>query len=101
MSRGLRMDLEIYRAFKQNIPSLDAPATRMTIQEHTTPTTMKNRILHVASELSIPVTVRKVPGGLLFWRSISEDLQHATDVAQRVQTAQRPDRSRPGRRRRL
>jgi hypothetical protein len=42
---------------------------------------MKNRILCVAAALGIPVTVRRVPGGLLFWRSIDEDLQQATEVA--------------------
>jgi len=49
---------------------------------------MKNRILRVAAEMGIPVTIRRVPGGLLFWRSTDEDLQQAAEVAARLQGAQ-------------
>jgi len=66
----------------------------------TSPTTMKNRLLRVAAELRIPLTIRKVPGGLLFWRSTAEDLEQAKEVAQRLQPAQRKGRARPGQRRR-
>jgi hypothetical protein len=38
---------------------------------------MKNRILRLAAELAIPVTIRRVPGGRIFWRSTDEDLQQA------------------------
>ena len=101
MGRGPRMDPELYHAFKEKIQSLDNTATRITISEGTSPTTMKNRILRVAAELQIPVTVRKVPGGLLFWRSSEEDLQQAKEVAQRLQPARQPGQTiRPGRRRR-
>jgi precorrin-4 methylase len=101
MGRGPRMDPELYHAFKEKIQSLDKTATRITIPEGTSPTTMKNRILRVAAELQIPVTVRKVPGGLLFWRSSEEDLQQAKEVAQRLQPARQPGQTiRPGRRRR-
>ena len=55
----------------------------------TTPTTMKNRILRLAAALGLPVTIRKVPGGLLFWRSTAEDTQQAQEVAGRLQTARR------------
>ena len=51
---------------------------------------MKNRILRVAEELRIPVTIRKVPGGLIFWRSTDEDLQQAQDIATRLQPARQP-----------
>jgi hypothetical protein len=51
-------------------------------------------------ELGIPVTIRKVPGGLLFWRSTAEDLAQAKEVAQRLQPAQRQGRVRPSQRRR-
>ena len=100
MGRGPRMDPELYHAFKEKIQSLDNTATRITIPEGISPTTMKNRILRVAAELGIPVTIRKVPGGLLFWRSTDEDVQQAKEVAGRLQTAQRGRRSRQGRRRR-
>jgi len=100
MSRGPRMNSELYNALKQNIQSLDTTATRMPLPEDTGPTTMKNRILRVAAELNVPVAVRKVPGGLIFWGSTDEDLRHANEVAPRQQSAQRTDRSRPCRRRR-
>jgi hypothetical protein len=55
-----------YHAFKGKIQSLDNMATRLTIPEGTSPTTMKNRLLRVAAELNTAVTVRRVSGGLLF-----------------------------------
>jgi hypothetical protein len=100
IGRGPRMDPGLYQTFKDKIQSLDNTATRLTIPEGTTATTMKNRILRVAAELKIPVTVRKIRGGLLFWRSTNEDVQRAKEVANRLQTAQRGQRARPGRRRR-
>jgi hypothetical protein len=61
----------------------------MTILSGTSPTTMKHRILRAAADLKSPVTIRTVPGGLLFWRSTDDDIQHAKAVAQRLQSAQR------------
>ena len=75
MSPGPRMDAELYHALKEKIQALNTTAARMSLSEGTSPTTMKNRILRVAVELKIPVTIRKVPGGLIFWRSTDEDLQ--------------------------
>jgi hypothetical protein len=83
------MDPERYHAFKETIPSLDTTATRMPLPEGTNPTTMQNRILRLAAALGLPVTIRKVPGGLLFWRSTAEDTQQAQEVAGRLQTARR------------
>jgi hypothetical protein len=86
---------------KEKIESLDRTTTRLTIPEGTSTTTMKNRILRVAAEMSIPVTIRRVPGGLLFWRSTDEDLQQATEVDGQLQSArQAPHTTRRGRRRR-
>jgi hypothetical protein len=48
---------------------------------------MKNRILRVAAELGIPVSICRVPGGLLFWRSTDEDIQQAKEVGARLQNA--------------
>jgi len=98
MGRGPRMDPEL-RALQQKIQSLDSAAVRMMLPEDTSPATMKNRILRVAAELGMPVTIRKVPGGLLFWRSADEDIQQATDISQRLQTARSKGRSRPSPRR--
>ncbi len=98
MGRGPRMDPELYQAFKDKIQSLDNTATRLSLPAGTNVTSMKNRLLRVAAELGIALTIRRVPGGLLFWRSTAEDLAQAQAVAQRLQGAQRR-RSR-GRRRR-
>jgi hypothetical protein len=101
MSRGSRMNPELYNALKDKIQSLDATAARMTVPEGTSLTTMKNRILRVSEELGIPVTIRRVPGGLLFWRSTDEDLHQAKEVGARLQSARRPPKTaRPARRRR-
>ena len=99
MGRGPRMDPQLYQELKTRIPALSSHAVHMTIPEGTSPTTMKNRILRVAAELGILVTIRKVPGGLLFWRSTDEDVQQAKEVAGRLQTARREGRPRLGRRR--
>jgi len=100
MGRGPRMDPELYHAFKEKIQSLDNMAARFTLPEGTSPTTMKNRLLRVAAELGIPVTIRKVPGGLLFWRSTDVDVQQAKEVAGRLHTARRGRQARQGKRRR-
>ena len=90
MIRGPWMNPELYHALKEKIESLDNAATRLTILEGTSTTTMKHRILQVAAEIGIPVTTRRVPGGLLFWRSTDEDLQQATEVVGRLQSARQP-----------
>jgi hypothetical protein len=100
LTRGPRMDPEIYHALAQKLRSLSDQAIRMTLPEGVRFTTMKNRILRVAAEVRVPVTVRRVPGGILFWRSTDEDIQQAREIAQRLQGAQRGRRSRPARRRR-
>ncbi|HSF30692.1 MAG TPA: hypothetical protein VLK82_09520 [Candidatus Tectomicrobia bacterium] len=99
MTRGPWIDPELDLARKQNIQALDNTTARLTIPEGMSTATMKNCILRVAAELGIRVSIRKVPGGLLFWRSTKADLQQAKEVAQRLQTAQRKGRERPGRRR--
>jgi hypothetical protein len=86
MSRGPRMDPELYHTLKEKLQSLDDTATRLRVPEGTSVTTMKARILRVAAELGMPVAIRRVPGGLLFWRSTDEDLQQAKEVGARLQT---------------
>ena len=100
MGRGPRMDPQLYQDLRTRIASLSDQAVRMTIPDGTSRTTMKNRILRVAAELGILVTIRRVPGGLLFWRSTEEDIQLAKEVRSRLQTAQQGRQARPGRRRR-
>jgi hypothetical protein len=84
------MDPELYRALTQKIQSLDTTAARMSLSEGTNPTTMKNRILRVAAALGIPITIRRVPGGLIFWRSTDEDRQQAQEIVTRLQSARQP-----------
>ena len=100
IGRGPRMDPALYQALKENIQSLDDPAILFTLSEGTSPTTMKNRLLRVAAELNTPITVRRVPGGLLFWRSTAEDRQQATEVSQRLQSTRSTGQTRGHRRRR-
>jgi hypothetical protein len=90
MGRGPRIDPELYRALQQKIQSLDSTAARMTIPEGTSPTTMKQRILRIAAALDMLLTIRNVPGGLLFWRATDEDRTQANEIAQRLQTARKP-----------
>jgi hypothetical protein len=100
MGRGPHMDPELYTALKEKIQSLDDTAARVTFPEGTSPTTMRNRIRRVAEDMNVPVTIRKVTGGLLFWRSTDEDRHQAKEIAERLQGAQRRHRARPGRPRR-
>jgi hypothetical protein len=87
VGRGPRMDLQLYNTLKAKLQSFGNTATRITIPKGTSAATMKNRILRVAAELNVPVTVRRVPGGLLFWRSTDEDRRQAQEIAARLQTA--------------
>jgi hypothetical protein len=89
LSRGPRMDPVLYDSLRKKILSLSSHAARMLLREEVSRTTMKNRILRVAREVNVPVTIRRVSGGLLFWRSSDDDLQQAKEVATRLGTARR------------
>jgi hypothetical protein len=96
MSRGPRMDPELYQQLRTRIHSLSDQAVRITIPDGTRQTTtMKSRIQRVAAEFGIPVTVQRVPGGVIFWRSSDEDLQQAQETASRLQTVRQGRRTRP------
>jgi hypothetical protein len=100
MGRGPGIDPQLYQELKRRIPALSNQAVHMTMPEGTSIATMKNRIFRLAAELGIPVTIRKVTGGLLFWRSTDEDIHQSKEVADRLQSAQRGRRPRKGTRRR-
>jgi hypothetical protein len=101
MGRGPRMEPMLYDTLRQKIRSLSTEATRIRLGPEITPQRMKNYILRIARELDVPVTVRRVPGGVIFWRSTQEDTQQAQEVASRLQTARRrPQATRHGRCRR-
>lgn len=100
LSRGPRMDPWLHQTLTEKIHSLGPTAARMTLPAGVNRTTMKNRLLRLAAALNMPLTVRRITGGLVFWRATDEDLKQAKEVAQRLQSARRPRRARPGRRRR-
>jgi precorrin-4 methylase len=89
VGRGPRMDPALYDALTKKIQSLSTHAVRIRFEAGVNVTTMKNRIVRVARELNMPVTIRRVSGGLLFWRSSDEDLALAKETAGRLQAAQR------------
>jgi hypothetical protein len=97
MGRGPRMDAQLYQELRTRIQSLLDQAVRMTIPEGTRQSTMKNRILRVAAELAVPVTVRRVPAGVIFWRSSDEDIQQAQEAASRLRTGRQTGKTAPQR----
>jgi hypothetical protein len=101
MGRGPRMEPMLYETLRKKIQSLSTEAIRIRLGPEITPARMKRYLQAIARQLNIPVTVRKVPGGLIFWRAAEEDRQQAQEMASRLQTAQRrPGTTRRGRRRR-
>jgi hypothetical protein len=99
MGRGPRMEPLLYDTLRQKIQSLSDQAARIRLGPEISPIRMKNYILRLAHELKVPLTVRRVPGGVIFWRSNEEDVQQAREIAQRLQSARRKPRRQPGRRR--
>jgi hypothetical protein len=86
MSRGPRMEPMLYNTLRQKIQALSSEATRIHLGPEITPTRMKTYLLRIARELQLPVTVRRVPGGVIFWRASAEDLQQAQEAARRLHT---------------
>jgi hypothetical protein len=102
MGRGPRMEPMLYDTLRHKIQSLSSEATRIHLGPEIRPERMKNYLLRIARELNVPITVRRVPGGVIFWRSSEKDLQQAQETASRLQSdRQPPQTTRPGRRRRL
>ena len=100
MGRGPRMEPLLYDTLRKKIQSLSDQAARIRFGPEIRPGRMKNYILRIARELGVPVTIRKVHGDLLFWRSTDDDLQQAKEVAQRLQSTQQRNARPRGRRRR-
>ena len=101
MGRGPRMEPLLYDTLRQKIQSLSTEATRIRLGPEIQPARMKNYLLRIARELNVPVTVRKVPGGVVFWRASEEDQAHAQAIGQRLRgtraTPPAPRRGRPRR----
>lgn len=101
MGRGPRMEPLLYDTLRQKIQSLSTEATRIRLGPEIRPARMKNYLLRIARELNVPVTVRKVPGGVVFWRATDEDQEQAQAVSQRLRKPQpQPQARRKGRPRR-
>jgi hypothetical protein len=101
MGRGPRMEPMLYDTLHTKSQSVMDQAARVRFGPEIRPARMKAYILRIARELGVPVTVRTVPGGLLFWRSTDDDIQQAEEMAQQLPSAQRKSTARPrGRRRR-
>src|SRR5687768_1752455 len=101
LGRGPRMEPLLYDTLRQKIQSLSTEATRIRLGPEIRPERMKNYLLRIARELNVPVTVRKVPGGVVFWRATEEDQKQAQAVGQRLRGTQpNPQARRRGRPRR-
>jgi hypothetical protein len=100
MGRGPRMEPMLYDTLRQKIQWLSTEATRIHLGPEITPQRMKRYILRIAREVGVPVTIRRVAGGLLFWRSTDEDIQQATEIGARLQTTRQRQPTRHRRRRR-
>jgi hypothetical protein len=90
MGPGPRMEPMLYDTLRQKIQALSSEATRIRLGPEITPQRMKNYLLRIARELNVPITVRRVPGGVIFWRSSEEDLQQAKEVGARLQSVRQP-----------
>lgn len=99
MGRGPRMEPMLYDTLRKKIQSLSDQAARIRLGAEISPVRMKNYVLRIARDIKVPVTVRRVPGGVIFWRSTDEDIQQAKDVAGRLQTTRQRRGARSGGRR--
>src|ERR687886_1857996 len=77
MGWGPRMEPMLYNTLRQKIQSLTSEAVRIRLGPEITPQRMRNYLLRIARELNVPVTVRKMAGGVIFWRSSDEDRHQA------------------------
>jgi hypothetical protein len=101
MGRSLRMEPLLYDTLRAKIQGLSTEATRIRLGPEIQPARMKNYLLRIARELNVPVAVRKVSGGVVFWRATEEDQEQAQAVSQRLHTPQpKPQAARRGRPRR-
>jgi hypothetical protein len=101
MGRGPRMEPLLYDTLRTKIQALSTEATRIHLGPEIRPVRMKTYLLRIARELNVPVMVRKVSGGVVFWRATEEDQAQAQAVSQRLHKPQpKPQAPRRGRPRR-
>jgi hypothetical protein len=89
------MEFMLYETLRKKIQDLSTAAVRIHLGPEMTPQRMKNYLLRMARELNVPVTVRRVPGGVLFWRSTEEDQQQAQEIADRLQPSRQQGKTAP------
>jgi hypothetical protein len=99
MGRGPRMEPMLYDTLRRKIEALSDQAARIRLGPEISPTRMKNYILRIGRDVNVPVTIRRVSGGVIFWRSTDEDIQQAKEVGARLQTTRQKRKSRPRRQR--
>jgi hypothetical protein len=87
LGRGPRMEPLLYDTLKQKIQALSADAVLVRLGPEIRPERMRRSIQRIAHELNVPVTVRRVAGGVIFWRSTAEERQQAEELAGRLQSA--------------
>jgi hypothetical protein len=90
----------LYDTLRKKIESLSDQAAHIRLGPEISPIRMKNYVLRIGRDVKVPVTVRRVPGGVIFWRSTAEDIQQAKDVAGRLRTTRQKRNGRSGGRRR-
>jgi hypothetical protein len=98
---GPRMEPMLYDTLRTKIQSLSSEAVRIHLGPEITPQRMKRYLQAIARELNVPITVRRVSGGVIFWRSSEEDLQQAQEAASQLrgrrpqETTERRPHTRP------
>ena len=95
LDRELRMDPMLYDTLRKKIQALSTEATRIHLGPEITPARIKRYLLHMARQLNVPVTVRLLSGGLLFWRATDEDAQQAQETSGRLHTTPRRGKTAP------
>ncbi len=102
MSRGPRMEPLLYATLRQKIQALSTEAVRIHLGPEMSPARMGRYVRAIARQLEIPVAIRRLPGGVVFWRASEEDLREAQALAERLRrepppVAAPPRRGRPRR----
>jgi hypothetical protein len=95
LGRGPRIEPMLYDTLRQKIHSLSGEAVRVRLGPEISPQRMTRYIRAIAHDLNVPVTVRRLPSGVIFWRSSEEDLQQAQEAASRLRRGQRGQQTRP------
>src|SRR5262249_2466193 len=87
MGRGPRMEHTLYATLTKKIQALAGDAVRVRLGPKIRPERMRRYIQRIAHELTIPVTIRRVEAGVIFWRAPEEGQQQAHEMARRRQEA--------------